>query len=139
MILRSRRNVEEDPNSATAPDTLGTHVYWLINGHDAGAENLVANTAHLPPGTRHQLHRHPHAEQLTIVVSGRGVHLTESDKTTVEAGDVVLVPAGEWHGFTNPFQDEVVIVNIYGGVREREDAGYELFHGAPKPAENSRR
>jgi len=128
MEIRSTRNIAEDAAAFERPDTLGTHTWWLVQRDTVGAEKLVVNRGELPPGTTHQLHRHPHAEQGLIVVAGRGLHLrAEGDPVPMEEGDVVHIPAGEWHGFTNPYDETVVIASVYGGVGSREEAGYELL------------
>lgn len=58
--------------------------------------------AALPPGTAHQLHRHVAAEQAMIVIRGKGIHLRGTGH----------IPAGEWHGFANPFEETVNFANL---------------------------
>lgn len=132
MEIRSRRNVAEDSSASSRADTFGTHTWWLVQQGTVGSRNLVVNMGELPPGTAHQLHRHPNSEQALIVIAGRGVHLSsEGEPVEVGAGDVLYVPAGEWHGFANPFETTVTIANIYGNVGSKEEAGYELHPGPP--------
>lgn len=132
MQIRSRHNTPEDVAATSRPDTLNTHTWWLLQHDTVGAQRLVVNIGELPPGTAHQLHRHPNAEQALVVLSGRGIQLlSDAPPVPVETGDTVFVPAGEWHGFANPFATTVTIANIYGGVGTREDAGYELHPGEP--------
>jgi len=132
MEIRSRRSVAEDQDATTRPDTKGTHVWWLLSKKTAGASAIVLNIGDLPPRTAHQLHRHPHAEQAVLVLAGRGLHLRhDGPPAEVEPGDAIFVPAGEWHGFANPFEQTVTIASIYGGVGDRSEAGYELHSGPP--------
>lgn len=130
--IMSRRDVPPDPDAPTRPDTAGTSVWWLVGRDTAGARSIVLNTNDLPPGTAHRLHRHPHAEQAVFVVSGRGVHLIEDGSAEVVADDAIHVPAGEWHGFANPYAELCTIVSVYGGVGDRAEAGYEV-HSCPPP------
>src|SRR4051794_40736653 len=50
-------------------------------------------------GSRNKFHRHS-SDQILVVTEGSGTVATEREERTVEAGDVVLIPAGEkhWHG-----------------------------------------
>jgi quercetin dioxygenase-like cupin family protein len=50
-------------------------------------------------GARNKFHIHT-SDQILIITSGTGVVATRSEERTVNAGDVVLIPAGEdhWHG-----------------------------------------
>jgi quercetin dioxygenase-like cupin family protein len=140
MQIRSRSSVGEDRETPGRADTRGTHAWWLLTAETVGAHSLVVNLSELPPGTSHQLHRHANAEQAIIVVSGRGMHLSEGKEPVVVAvGAAIFIPPGEWHGFANPFADTVTIASVYGGVGRREDAGYELHPGTPFDATKPRR
>jgi quercetin dioxygenase-like cupin family protein len=72
----------------------------LIN-EAMGAEQLKSALVYFPTGVRNKLHRHTH-EQILFVTKGRGMVATTSDERIVEAGDIVVIPAGEmhWHGAT---------------------------------------
>lgn len=130
MEIRSRDDVGEDRETPGRPDTLGTHVWWLLSADTVGATGLVLNVGDMPPRTAHQLHRHAHAEQAILVVAGRGLHLRAGrEPVEVATGTAVFIPIGEWHGFANPFDEPVTIASVYGGVGRREDAGYELHPG----------
>ncbi|WP_280401419.1 cupin domain-containing protein [Nocardia carnea] len=128
--VRSRATITEDPHAPARPDTLGTHVWWLLTNETVDSTGIVLNVNEMPAHTAHRLHRHAHAEQAVYVVAGRGRHLTESGAIDVAAGDAIHIPAGEWHGFANPYEEPCTILSIYGGIGSRTDAGYEL-HSAP--------
>ncbi len=53
------------------------------------------------PGARNRSHTHT-CDQVLIVTAGRGLVVTDTERVTVEVGDIVVVPAGEkhWHGAT---------------------------------------
>jgi quercetin dioxygenase-like cupin family protein len=53
------------------------------------------------PNSRTTWHRHS-SDQVLLIVQGRGVVATDEGQSRVEAGDLVLIPAGErhWHGGT---------------------------------------
>ncbi|MEK8104582.1 cupin domain-containing protein [Micromonospora sp. M12] len=78
------------------------------------------------PDGHHELHRHPHAEEFFMVLDGGGEHLTETGAIRMGPGDVVLVAAGEWHGYrTDP---GVTTTTVYGylGAASLDEAGYEV-------------
>jgi quercetin dioxygenase-like cupin family protein len=64
--------------------------------HDAGVCLILVDA---PPGRGPSLHRHPYAE-VFLVQEGEGVFRTEDGERSVRGGDLVVVPADTWHGFT---------------------------------------
>ena len=50
-------------------------------------------------GSRNKFHQHT-SDQILIITEGTGVVATDQEERTVNAGDIVFVPAGEnhWHG-----------------------------------------
>ncbi|MBW6434877.1 cupin domain-containing protein [Actinoplanes hulinensis] len=102
-------------------------VRWLVTAATLGARSLVVATSTFTPGGSHDLHRHPSADEYFLVLSGGGEHLTESGPVPVGPGDLVHVPAGEWHGYrTSP---GVVTRTVYGylGAGDLDTAGYQLM------------
>lgn len=101
-------------------------VRWLVSGAAPGCTGLVLATSTFAPDGHHELHRHPHAEEFFMVLDGGGEHLTETGSIRMGPGDVVLVAAGEWHGYrTDP---GVTTTTVYGylGAASLDEAGYEV-------------
>jgi quercetin dioxygenase-like cupin family protein len=50
-------------------------------------------------GSRNKMHRHT-SDQILIITEGTGIVATPGEEVTVNAGDVILIPANEdhWHG-----------------------------------------
>lgn len=63
------------------------------------SQNFTFSVINFSAGSRNKFHQHT-SDQILIVTDGTGVVATESEERTVNAGDVVLIPAGEnhWHG-----------------------------------------
>jgi quercetin dioxygenase-like cupin family protein len=102
-------------------------VTWLATRHSVGARQVVLATSTFSPGGSHQLHRHAHADEYFLVLQGAGMHLQSGGGTRLQAGDLVYIPAGEWHGFvTDP---ETVTRAVYGylGAGSLDEAGYQLL------------
>jgi len=124
MQIVSRRTVAEDPEIPTKPGWEGMHLWWLIGRGTVGSEAGVVCSVDFPPTKGHDLHLHPNADEIFIVVKGGGSHLTAHGPVPVVEGDVVFIPAGELHGFRNDREETCVAMAFYGGIGEYAEAGY---------------
>ncbi len=101
-------------------------VQFLVDSAKAGSDDLLLGWTVLPPGARHDRHRHPGADEFFVVLSGRGlVYTDEEDQPAVE-GDVVFTRRGHWHGFNNTGDEDVTLVWGWSGAGSLDAAGYEL-------------
>ena len=103
-------------------------VQFLIDKATAGSTQLLVGWTVLPPGAMHVRHRHFHADEFWIVLSGHGVMYTDDGESEAHEGDVVLTPRGQWHGFKNTTEEDVVLIWGWSGAGSLEDAGYEVDH-----------
>jgi quercetin dioxygenase-like cupin family protein len=101
-------------------------VQFLIDERSAGSEALVVGRTLLPPGARHERHRHPNCNEFLVVMSGSGEIYTDAGTEPSRAGDVVFTPAGHWHGFNNTSDEDVLLIWGWEGAGSLEAAGYEL-------------
>ncbi|HRN29488.1 MAG TPA: cupin domain-containing protein [Terrimesophilobacter sp.] len=102
-------------------------VRWLITAETVGAEQTVVGRTVLRPGSKHDIHRHPNAEEWEYVISGTAIKHVGDESLHLEAGDVVFVPRNVYHGLENASDtDPVVTVWGYSGGATLEQAGYEL-------------
>ena len=90
------------------------------------ADALVLGRTVLPPRGRHERHRHPHADEFLLVMSGRGEIYTNEGREPSQAGDVIYTPRGNWHGFDNTGDEDVLLIWGWSGAGSLEAAGYEL-------------
>ncbi len=100
-------------------------VQFLIDQAAAGSDQLLVGRTVLPPGARHERHRHPHADEFFVVLTGHGMIYTDGGEEPAGEGEVVFTPRGHWHGFNNTSQEEVVLVWGWSGAGSLEAAGYE--------------
>lgn len=101
------------------------NVKFLITTDSVNAQQTVLGITVFPPGARHDIHRHPNAEESEYIVEGHGVARVGSDDVAMGPGDVVFVPKNEYHGFYNTSDTErAVMVWCYGGAGSLEQAGY---------------
>jgi len=102
----------------------GMNVRWLVTGESVGATATVFGVTTFPPGARHELHRHPRAEEVEYVVSGRGVALLEDDRIELGPAEALFVPRNAYHGFENDSDEDVVMAWCYSGAASLEEAGF---------------
>ena len=105
---------------------IDMQVQFLIDERGAGSETLVVGRTVLPPGARHERHRHPNCNEFLVVMSGSGEIYTDGGTEPSRAGDVVFTPAGHWHGFNNTSAEDVLLIWGWEGAGSLEAAGYEL-------------
>lgn len=103
-------------------------VQFLVYKATAGTENFLLGWTVLPPGAMHDRHRHFHADEFWIVISGAGVMYTDDGEAPAREGDVVFTPRGQWHGFRNTTDQDVVLAWGWSGAGSLDSAGYEVHH-----------
>ena len=67
-------------------------VRWLITKDSVGATKTVFGVTLFPPGARHELHRHPNAEEVEYLVSGSGIAYVGDDAVELGPDEAVFVP-----------------------------------------------
>lgn len=121
----NRRDVPEVAGLSPDEGWVDMQVQFLVDEATAGSRDLVLGWTVLPPGARHERHRHPNADEFLIVLSGNGLIYTDSDDEPAIEGDVVFTRRGEWHGFNNTSDVDVTLVWGWSGAGSLEAAGYE--------------
>lgn len=101
------------------------NVKFLITKDSVGASETVFGITIFPPGAKHDIHRHPNAEETEYIVEGHGIARVGNDDVEMGPGDIVFVKADDYHGFYNTSEtDRAVMVWCYGGAASLEEAGY---------------
>ena len=104
---------------------IDMQVQFLVDKDRAGSENFLLGWTVLPPGARHDRHRHHDADEFFVVLQGSGMVYTDEGREPSSKGDVVFTPRGHWHGFDNTGTQDVVLVWGWSGAGTLEDTGYE--------------
>lgn len=81
-------------------------------GADHGDVNVCVYLLRAAPGAGPGPHRHPY-DEVQIVESGRGLWTVEGKEFEAGAGDVLVVKAGEVHGFKCIGDEPLVQVDIH--------------------------
>ena len=97
---------------------------WLVT-EEIGAKYGTFGYAELPPGSIHELHTHPNADEVFYVISGHGMAQCGDQEFEINAGDTVFTPAGEPH-ITKNTDENISLIGIfaYMGQPSLEKAGY---------------
>ena len=72
-----------------------------MDAGELGSRNMSVTWLEVPQGVDQELHSHEEAEQVYIVVSGRGTLTVAGDTQEVAQGDLVLVPPATDHSISN--------------------------------------
>lgn len=125
-----RTNLSDVPLAAGLRSDEGwvdMRVQFLVD-HHMGSDDLLLGWTVLPPGARHDRHRHPDADEFFIVIAGHGEVYTDGGREPAGKGDVIFTPRGHWHGFDNTGEEDVVLAWGWSGAGSLETAGYEVDH-----------
>ena len=74
--------------------------------------NLSVFLCDFSPGIGPKKHRHPY-EETFIVLEGEMEAIVEGKTYTIKEGNIMVVPAGKWHEFTNKTDKKIRTVNIH--------------------------
>jgi quercetin dioxygenase-like cupin family protein len=99
-------------------------VRWLLTRESVGAEHSVFGITVFPPGSKHDIHRHPNAEEFEYLLSGRGIARVGDADVELGPGEVVFVPKNDYHGFENTGDEPVFMIWGYAGAASLDEAGY---------------
>lgn len=85
-------------------------------GADNGDVSVCVYLLRAIPGAGPGPHRHPY-DEIQIVESGRGLWTVDGQEFEAGAGDILVVKAGEIHGFRCIGDEPLVQVDIHLGPR----------------------
>ena len=97
-----------------------------VIGPHTGAKYLTFNYAKFDPGQAFKQHIHPHSEDLILVLEGGGVIRLDDQELPIEAGDVIHVSEGEYHG-TVAGPNGLLCVSVQAPI------DYALYKGGTQP------
>ncbi len=84
----------------------------LMDAGELGSRNMSVTWLEVPEGIDQELHSHEEAEQVYIVVSGRGTLTVAGDTQQVAQGDLVLVPPATDHSIANTESADLCCVSV---------------------------
>jgi mannose-6-phosphate isomerase-like protein (cupin superfamily) len=83
-----------------------------MDAGELGSRNMSVTWLEVPGDTDQELHSHEEAEQVYIVVSGRGTMTVAGDRQEIGEGDLVLVPPATDHSIANSNPADLCCVSV---------------------------
>ncbi|WP_166397886.1 cupin domain-containing protein [Rubrobacter marinus] len=97
-------------NLAEERERYGLASRALLQKGDVPGTRLTVTWVDVAPGSGQRLHYHD-AEQVYVVLEGRGRMRVGDQEREVGSGDLVYVPSGAKHGIENASQETLVYVS----------------------------
>jgi mannose-6-phosphate isomerase-like protein (cupin superfamily) len=85
--------------------------HFLMDAGDLGSRNLTVTWVDVPPGAEQRAHSHEDAEQVYVIVRGRGRMTVAGDVEEVGEGDLVFIPPATQHGIVNDGSETLVYIS----------------------------
>lgn len=109
--------------------------HFLMDAGDLGSRNMTVTWVDVPPGAEQRAHSHEDAEQVYVVVRGRGRMQVAGDVEEVGEGDLIFVPPAAQHSIRNDGSETLVYVSassppvslaeLYGAELSPDGDGYD--------------
>jgi quercetin dioxygenase-like cupin family protein len=84
-----------------------------ILGAEDRAKELGGLVVILPPGQSVPYHYHKNRESILMALSGEAVELYEEKEYSIQAGDLIFVPAGAKHAVINRSDQEIRFLEFF--------------------------
>ena len=88
----------------------GARIRSILDRSNAPVRNQSLAEATLPPGAANLAHRHPEAEEIYYVLSGRGSMTVGEETREIGPHHAVLIPPGTDHGLVNTGDEPLVFL-----------------------------
>ena len=92
------------------------HAIWNANTMGKAtlfrSERLMVGLNAFEPGQEHALHAHGGMDKVYHVLAGRGLFLLEKAELPMEAGTMLVAPAGVPHGIRNPGSERLLVLAV---------------------------
>lgn len=72
-----------------------------VDPKNGGAQQFVVGEEHIPPGKSIQTHQHSYAEEVLIIMKGKGTATLGTKQASVGPGSLVFIPINQWVGLVN--------------------------------------
>jgi quercetin dioxygenase-like cupin family protein len=107
-------DVPRKPGLKIASGLMDQHILGAKDGHHhlKGAEKTYVLVQTYSPGGRHNPHTHPAAEQVFIVLQGRGEMRIGGKVHALEKGTIAYAPRDVEHSTENTGDEDLVMVLI---------------------------
>ena len=94
------------------PFQMGDGKNWKLLYPEMGSDKITLNYCEHQPGATFTPHVHEESADVIIVLQGEGEIVSNDDTVEFQAGDVLYVPAGVYHGTTNTGDETLVMFSL---------------------------
>ena len=108
----SKQGVQVLKRTDGVPFKHGNGQNWKLLYPEMGCEEITLNYFEHEPGVTFTPHVHEESVDVIIVLKGRGQIASNDDTVTFEAGDILYVPPGVYHGTTNIGDEPLVMFSL---------------------------
>ena len=116
------RHLDESPRHLRG----GQVSYLLLTEGDADSHNLAITWVEGEPESEQGRHAHDHAEQVYVVVAGKGLMHVAGEEKEVGPGTLVFVPKGALHSIRNLGTEKLVYVSATSPPFSAELIGHSM-------------
>jgi mannose-6-phosphate isomerase-like protein (cupin superfamily) len=133
MVWRAKGDVVHIHNVDNSPinERGGQKSYLLLARGQFGSTNLAITWVECPAGSEQAVHEHPDAEQVYVIVRGRGVMQVGDDTREVDEGSLVFVPPGAGHAIKNASGEPLVFVSATSPPFDADALSEYFRYGRP--------
>ena len=97
--------IDPREHAVYAPDKMGKSTLFR-------SERVMVGLNAFEPGQSHALHAHEDMDKVYHVVEGRGLFLLAGREVPMQAGALLVAPAGEPHGIRNPGPGRLLVLAV---------------------------
>ena len=88
----------------------------FMNADEHGLETISLMLGEIQPGDGPRLHRHDY-EEVFVIAEGRGTFVIGGETVEAGPGEIVLVPAGIPHRFSNAGDSLLRVKSVHGAAK----------------------
>ncbi|HBY45569.1 MAG TPA: cupin domain-containing protein [Chloroflexi bacterium] len=88
----------------------------FMNADEHGLETISLMLGEIQPGDGPRLHRHDY-EEVFVIAEGRGTFVIGGETVEAGPGEIVLVPAGIPHRFSNAGDSLLRVTSVHGAAK----------------------
>lgn len=117
-------------------DIAKNNTYFRKVLHTGEHSQLVVMS--IPVGGDIGLETHPHVDQILYFVEGKCTVVIDNETREVATNDIVFVPAGAQHNFTNSGDDDLKLFTVYSPPEHADGTIHETQADAQKAEQDEK-
>jgi mannose-6-phosphate isomerase-like protein (cupin superfamily) len=97
--------IRPETHAAFNPEKMGKSTLFM-------SDHMMVGLNAFEPGQEHRLHAHADQDKVYHVVEGRGLFLLEGREVEMDAGAMLVAPAGVPHGVRNTSGERLIVLVV---------------------------